>query len=107
MLAAVARQKHDVPASVVGEDAAHARGMSDDAIVDCALESLRHMFGSAVAPPEGSRVTHWDTDPFSCGAYSFAPRECARATFTRCIVHCGELSLLRHRVVSPLTIDAA
>ncbi len=46
----------------------------DEAIVARALQDLRRVFGHTRVPePTGVRITRWDHDPFSRGAYSFIP----------------------------------
>ena len=45
--------------------------MSDDLVVEKAMEKLRKMYGNKVTEPLFSKVTHWSTDPFTGGAYSY------------------------------------
>lgn len=47
------------------------------------LDVLRRMFGSAVAPPAGVRITRWGRDPFSLGAYSHVPVGAMGADYDR------------------------
>lgn len=45
--------------------------LSDRAIVDDAMKTLRRIFGPAVKNPIDWQVTRWAVDPFSRGSYSF------------------------------------
>ncbi len=44
---------------------------SDQAIVDSAMATLRHLFGSTIPDPVDYRLTRWVADPFAVGSYSF------------------------------------
>lgn len=55
----------------------------DAATVAHTLDVLRCMFGSAVAPPAGVRITRWGRDPFSLGAYSHVPVGATGADYDR------------------------
>ena len=41
---------------------------------------LRNRYGGDIPEPATSLVTHWDDDPWSLGAYSYAPRTCSHHT---------------------------
>jgi monoamine oxidase len=45
--------------------------MSDEAAVRAASSALQATFGGAFVPPEAALHTHWSSDPFARGAYSF------------------------------------
>jgi len=47
--------------------------LSDQQIVDSALQTLQQMFGNTVPTPVGHQISRWATDPFAGGAYSFTP----------------------------------
>ena len=61
-----------------GSFAVEIESRSDDETVALAMAALAEMHGGAVPQPTDARVTRWQTDPWSCGAYSFVP---AGATF--------------------------
>ena len=46
-------------------------GWSDQAIVDSAMQTLRHLFGATIPDPLDYQVTRWGADPFARGSYSF------------------------------------
>ncbi|MDQ7028453.1 MAG: FAD-dependent oxidoreductase [Ardenticatenia bacterium] len=57
-----------------GQRAREWTARSDGAIVERALQELRHVFGHTRVPePTGITITRWDHDPFARGAYSFIP----------------------------------
>lgn len=52
-------------------------GLSDEAAVSEAMETLRLVFGKdVVLDPVASKVTRWNLDPFAFGAYSFTKVGC-------------------------------
>jgi monoamine oxidase len=53
-----------------GEPAAEMAALSDTAIVDRALDTLRAMNGASLPAPEGFVRTNWAADPFARGSYS-------------------------------------
>lgn len=46
---------------------------TDDAIVAEALAVLGELYGASPPSPAATLVTHWTTDPFSYGSYSYLP----------------------------------
>ena len=44
---------------------------SDQEIVDEAMAVLRTMYGDDIPNPEAVKISRWQSDPFSQGAYSF------------------------------------
>ncbi len=46
---------------------------SDAAIVEAALDVVSSLYAEVPPPPAASRVTHWTTDPWALGSYSFLP----------------------------------
>ncbi len=46
-------------------------GWTDQAIVDSAMKTLRHLFGATIPDPLAYQLTRWGADPFACGSYSF------------------------------------
>tara|TARA_S200002703_G_scaffold59566_1_gene51632 strand:+ start:132 stop:1511 length:1380 start_codon:yes stop_codon:yes gene_type:complete len=55
----------------VGDYALEADRMSDQEMVEDALEVLRNIWEDDVADPIEVLATHWSTDPFTLGAYTF------------------------------------
>ncbi|MBT5415254.1 MAG: FAD-dependent oxidoreductase [Rhodospirillaceae bacterium] len=55
----------------VGAYAPVADRMSDAAMAKDALEVLRGVWGDAVGQPVQTLTTHWSTDPYALGAYSY------------------------------------
>lgn len=47
--------------------------LSDEHIVDSAMQTLRAMFGPRIPDPVGHQLTRWARDPFAHGAYSYNP----------------------------------
>jgi monoamine oxidase len=59
-------------ALIVGEAAQAAESQPDSDVIRHAVQLLRKLFGTeAVAEPITARVTHWGSDRFSRGAYSY------------------------------------
>lgn len=48
-------------------------GWTDEAIVEGALEVLSEAYGETLVAPSATAVTHWTTDPYAGGSYSFVP----------------------------------
>lgn len=46
-------------------------GWRDQAIVDSAMKTLRHLFGATIPDPLAYQLTRWGADPFARGSYSF------------------------------------
>ena len=46
---------------------------SDEEIIEGALSTLRESFGPNIPEPAATAVTHWTTDPYSGGSYTFLP----------------------------------
>ena len=53
-------------------------GWSDAQLVDGALDMLAAATGLDVPAPSATAVTHWTTDPFAGGSYSFVPTGASR-----------------------------
>lgn len=47
--------------------------LSDDEIIDEAMQVLRTVYGTGVPEPLATRITRWDSDPFARGSYSYLP----------------------------------
>lgn len=47
-------------------------GLSDQEAVEETMAALRNIFGNEIPAPVDTKVTRWNMDPFSYGAYSFA-----------------------------------
>jgi len=47
--------------------------LSDQAIVDSAMATLRIVYGSKIPEPIDYQITRWAADPYSYGSYSFDP----------------------------------
>ena len=47
--------------------------LSDQAIVDSAMATLRILYGSNIPAPVDYQITRWASDPYSYGSYSFDP----------------------------------
>lgn len=58
---------------VVGHRARQLEQQTDEQAVAGAQRILQIMFGRAIPEPVAVRVTRWGQDPFSLGAYSYAP----------------------------------
>lgn len=54
-----------------GTRALEREAMTDDAVVQIALDELRHATGEDIPAPLKVKVTRWGSDPFSRGAYFF------------------------------------
>ncbi|KAA9110666.1 flavin monoamine oxidase family protein [Microbacterium rhizomatis] len=54
-----------------GEAARQIRSWPDEQIVDAVLAQLRRLYGESVEEPTSVRITHWQDDPFSHGAYAY------------------------------------
>ena len=65
----------------VGSYAPIADRMSDEAMAEDALAVLRDVWGDAVGQPIRMLATHWSTDPFTRGAYSYPARGGRRDDF--------------------------
>jgi len=66
----------DSPVLVLWSHGAHARELEskpEDEVIGRAIALVRKMFGTRVPDPQGTRVTRWQSDPFSRGAYSNIP----------------------------------
>jgi monoamine oxidase len=57
----------------VGDYARQLETLSDEKIVDEAMQVLRRMYGKDIPNPEQWKVTRWASDPFAAGAYSHLP----------------------------------
>jgi monoamine oxidase len=44
--------------------------LSDAAIIDAAMQTLRTIYGDAIPDPTDARITRWGQDPFARGSYS-------------------------------------
>jgi monoamine oxidase len=53
-----------------GSAARAAAALSDEALVESAMERLRGAYGKAAQAPVAHQATRWSKDPFSLGAYS-------------------------------------
>lgn len=59
-------------ALIVGEAAQAAESQPDSDVIGHVVQLLRKLFGTeAVAEPITAKVTHWGSDRFSRGAYSY------------------------------------
>ena len=47
--------------------------LSDDEIIDEAMQVLRTMYGTGIPEPVATRITRWNSDPFARGSYSYLP----------------------------------
>ncbi len=47
--------------------------LTDQQIVDSAMQTLRRMFGNHIPTPVDHQISRWATDPFAGGSYSFTP----------------------------------
>jgi monoamine oxidase len=57
----------------VGDYAQQLEPLSDEKIVEEAMQVLRRMYGEEIPDPEQWKVTRWASDPFAAGAYSYLP----------------------------------
>lgn len=54
-----------------GPAALQTRGWDADEVVASVMTQLRRLYGDAVPEPTGVKITHWQDDPFSHGAYAY------------------------------------
>ena len=47
--------------------------LSDEALIDLIMDSLKKMYGENVPKPVSYRITRWHSDPYSYGSYSYLP----------------------------------
>jgi monoamine oxidase len=47
--------------------------LSDEEIIDGAMNTLRVIYGDSIPQPEGFVITRWGKDPFAYGSYSHIP----------------------------------
>lgn len=87
----------------VGSYAPVADRMSDGEMTADALAVLRQAWGGAVTTPLRALTTHWSTDPFALGAYSYPRPGCTAPDFDRLsrpvdgrLFLCGEHTLFDH-----------
>lgn len=55
-----------------GDKARYLESIADDIAIQRIMESLRNEFGRNIPNPESYFITHWASDPFSYGSYSYA-----------------------------------
>ncbi|MGD9591086.1 MAG: FAD-dependent oxidoreductase [Candidatus Berkiella sp.] len=59
--------------AVAGELAAKIELLEDAAVVDKAMETLRHLYGKNIADPTSYIIMRWGQDPYTYGSYSYIP----------------------------------
>jgi monoamine oxidase len=79
------------------------KNWSDEAIVADLLSVLEDTYGETAPPVLSQEVTHWSTDPFSLGSYSFIPVGASSADLERMgepagerVLFAGEATVFEH-----------
>ncbi|RZM77141.1 flavin monoamine oxidase family protein [Leptolyngbya iicbica] len=77
---------------LLGFNAAHQgraiEALSDQQIVDSAMQTLRTIYGDPIPEPTDHQITRWAADPFALGSYSFNA--------------VGSAPTMRHHLAAPL-----